>query len=410
MNFIQTPATDYSFVGRAGQQLGNMVEAIPGAIRADKIASQLKYDVSQAKDDYQKLIDQAKNLYKQETGETDEVKATAFVVKYFQPMIGSEYQDPVKAVTRWEAADPAFKAAIKQEKVKAFSQKSASVAQPAPTVQPTQPTTLAGQQAQPAPQQKPMFQNELMQKTFDEATRPKPDTGFTPQYSGNTTPPPAPVVAPAPVTKLAGQTADEMQAEAESKSIADDPNIQRQINTQRNREWGKKPPTGNRAQAMEGTLAGQGGWTPEQKTAMEARPTELQYMTNARLAKAQEENARIKGIANRLKGKKLASDERLDIMKEKDKNDKNRASVQTQIAAISARANLANKDFMGQIDPTALKKIDDDLQDLQGSLAVLDNNSELLDGLLAEKGDIEYRPLPKGNKSGKKPLTAFETK
>jgi hypothetical protein len=160
---------------------------------------------------------------------------------------------------------------------------------------------------------------------------------------------------------------------------------------------------------MAGTLGEQGGWTPEMEKALMQTSTDYQLMTNKRLTDAQAQNARLRAMANRLKGAKMASDERLKIQSEKDKNDRNRASIQTQVAAINSRIAIANKDPFGQTNTDELKRASEELDNLQGVLSIMDDNSSVLDDLLEEKGGIKVNPNKKPI-GKRKPLADFNSK
>lgn len=398
MNIQRTTRPDFTFIERAAGAVGQTIQNLPGAMRADEYARQLKVSIQDAKNDYRSLVKQATEKYMKEIGENDPVKATSFVVKYFQPLTGAENQDPSKAYGRWQTAENLFNDALQKEKVRKY-QLRYSGAGNIPREE-TTPQGLQGQRTtQVTPQPAPQFKEDVSQGIMEEVTAPykgpvaaeKPAT--TPALAGQK-------------TALQGKSSQEMQDEAERMGIAEQPDVKAMISRRKNLEFGQQPPTGPRYGAMAKTLGEYGGWTPEMEKTLMQTTTEYQEMTNKRLTDAQAQNARLKGMANKIKGRKVAADERLKIIAEKDKNDKNRASIQAQMNAISARLATAQKDVLGQVDVNAINRARRELENLQGLLYIMDDNSSVLDDLLEEKGGVPEAPQRKP--AGRKPLTSFE--
>jgi hypothetical protein len=380
-------------------------------MKADQIARDLKIDVPKAQEDYKKLIQQAAKRYMEETGINDEMRATIFAAKYFQPLVGTERQDPAKAYGRWLTAETAFNAALTQEKAKVALRPQTTpptinqapqqtlagrpsnvnqVNQPTvvqPTVSPATTTAFSGQIENPKTSQ---FTTDTARSIMGKMA---PDTAILNKNQINLaarTAPNLPLKEEAPIVipeektaTLAGQRAEEGESagEFEQRMVQKFPegipaSVQAEVNRRKNVKFGKNPPTGTRYQAMAGTLGEQGGWTPEMEKALMQTSTDYQLMTNKRLTDAQAQNARLRAMANRLKGAKMASDERLKIQSEKDKNDRNRASIQTQVAAINSRIAIANKDPFGQTNTDELKRASEELDNLQGVLSIMDDNRD----------------------------------
>lgn len=159
-------APDYSFIGQAGRQFAAGVQALPAAIDAQQKRKLLKDQLAQLKVDVAKVnqvrtqrINEAVQEYKDATGETNDIKATAFVAKYYLPLTGDERNDPSKAIIRLNSADDKFYPKINELKVLRESQETANVAQNvvagrqmagAPTEIPMQTPTPMGEQPVPS--------------------------------------------------------------------------------------------------------------------------------------------------------------------------------------------------------------------------------------------------------------------
>jgi len=151
MSYREQPQ-DFSFVAQAGKQIGQAVGNY----------MELKASNEKADQAYRLLTEQAKDMYKQATGDTDEVKATTFVMKYFPKRASSE--NGTDAVQRWHQSDSNFKSALESLKTKSYFRDQSQQAEPqAPgaTIPPSQaqplPETVAAPTSQPmGPQQAPV--------------------------------------------------------------------------------------------------------------------------------------------------------------------------------------------------------------------------------------------------------------
>lgn len=115
-------APDFSFIGQVGRDIGNTVEKYSEAKRQNAV---LTANEEQATKAYGTLIEQAKELYKSETGDTDDVRAAAFAKRYFIPKIGTE--TATEAVNRWHAVDPAFRAGLKIKQEEGYKKTAQNV-------------------------------------------------------------------------------------------------------------------------------------------------------------------------------------------------------------------------------------------------------------------------------------------
>jgi hypothetical protein len=95
---------DYSFIQNATAYAAQGIED----------ASKLRASNETADRAHEQLIDQAKQLYKDKTGDTDDVKATAFAYKFFPGRYKKETGD--QAVSRWDKSDKLFKEALESQK------------------------------------------------------------------------------------------------------------------------------------------------------------------------------------------------------------------------------------------------------------------------------------------------------
>lgn len=354
MALYQYQKPDFSFIARAGEQIGQAIEKY-GAEQekkseAAKLAAKLKLDDAQAQRAHEMLLDQAKTEYKKATGVDDDVKATAFAARYFQPKYQNE--TAVEAVQRWDKADALFKKALETKSVELLQQKSAGT--PAVPEQPGAEVNLAGQRAPSSVQSSFTTPATMRPIASPEAARAARIAGTT-QPTSMLTEGPLPgselrtaQAAPTPAQPAMPADPVTLRAEAERMGLSGNKEAESILNRVSNQNFNM--PEGTRAQAMTKQLQTQGGWTPEQKTALEAVPTDKDLMTNERLSKQEEQRNKLRAALAAMQEARL---KRSDLKKEDYALlDAQIKLLNTQIRASEAMTKTAlgiptGKDIMG---------------------------------------------------------------
>jgi hypothetical protein len=398
-------APSYDFIAVAGQQLGQGVQNYLKDV-------QTKKDVKQAETVYQQIVDQATKKVKEADPTIEDNKATAFVVKHFPPLVGSEREEPVKAIERWYKADDPFEKAVNDLKVKATTREISQPSEQLPARTQAYPSgrVIAGapiggkgeapQAAIVTPEQarEARIAGRFAPTTTTAGMVEEPERAFSP-----------------------GMMAAEIRKTIDQRGLTGNQQLeavyQRKLNEETTVPQGATE--GTRAQVMGRALQQQGGWTPEQKEMYGAVPTEKDIMTNKRLEAAQQDKLKVHAenlkwrnrLAN-IREKKIGSDERLEIIKAKAENDVAKKRLEIQVKNIETGLTKAGKTWEG-LDQAALQSDLDELKELKESLMLIEDNDELFNGLLKEKGGVRLQPAPSpttppSTPIGRRPLSAFE--
>jgi len=341
---FQYQPQNFDFIAQAGQTIQKFGDAY-------NLAKKMKLDDTQAQQAHELLLDQAKTKYKKATGVDDEVKATAFAARYFPPKYQNE--TAIEAVQRWEKADSLFKKALETKSVEILQQKSQGT--PAVSEKPGEAVDLAARRA-PTSVRTPSTSPVTMKPVFS------PENARSARLAGSSLPtgmitggeypgdePQGSQMPPTPAQPAMPADAVTLRAEAERMGLFGNKDAESILNRVSNQNFNL--PEGTRAAAMTKQLQTQGGWTPEQKTALEAVPTDKDLMTNERLSKQEEQRNRLRAALAAMQEARL---KRSDLKKEDYALlDAQIKLLNTQIKASEAMTKTAlgiptGKDILGQ--------------------------------------------------------------
>lgn len=346
----QVQPQDFSFIAQAGRAVGNAIEKYPEAQAADKLARDNKID----KDTFDNKIwpAQIEAMQKKATDAgVDPNTALSLSVKYAQKRMSAE--TPSAAAARIATGETLFNKALEEIKIKTLQQKSAGTA--AVPEQPGAQINLEGQRAPTSVQTPYTTPATATPMASPEAARSARLAGSAQQTSMMTEgllPGDEPQTAQAPSTPAQpAQSADPaaLRAEAEKMGLSGNPQAESILNRVSNQQFSL--PEGTRAAAMTKQLQTQGGWTPEQKSALEAVPTEKDVMTNNRLAEAEKQRNKLREVLGKMRERRTAAhDLKGDDLKLLNTQIN---AVEAQISASENKTKLAlglstGKDVLGQ--------------------------------------------------------------
>jgi hypothetical protein len=374
---------DYGFVAAAGQQIGSGVakygEAKDEENRVIEQAKKVQLSKEQMNNVYQQIIEKTAKDYSEATG-SDEITSISWASKhYYKPFEG---ETPSEFNTRMIASANKVDTALKDAKVKKFHSDTAAN-KPEPYQRPegkvsVAQTPAAAQPGTPEFSKNPTSFNGLAGMQTQAMAEPLPSDIMT---------------GPVETAQMKTERANQLGV-AEDNTVAKDIQGTQDVQTGQDFAGGQ-----TRAQYLAGMAArGIDVTGGAAKAIGDATPTEMQMQTDKTKRDIAAENQRLRAEYNRINkmrvnlyGNKLTSDQRMDIIAEKRKNQDAKDDVEKQIADIQQK--MADKDYFGNIDETSRTNLNDQVKQLKLSSAIYDEIDSEFSGLLKEKGGV--KPVPK---------------
>lgn len=402
---LQMP--NYGYVALAGQQIGQGLQQLPGAMKADASAKQLKLDINSAEKIRQDRIVEAAGEYLEATGKSGadaEREAYAAAARRYTPVVGAEREKPEVALSRWDKADNEwYKSLLPDLKKKRYFQETGSTRtsvkydRPEGTVQAGEPVVPE----QPTIPPIPTTPEQVTENRAADTRRLSAMPSTISEMQGGALAEPRVVTD---VTIPPDMTPEERYQRAQELGVYTAPEVQADIGYASQAALaGQEVPQGAVRSDVARTAMEQPAYTGAMKDYVGSYPTEKDIMTDERLkasaaqrADYQRQRLKIDGLKAALQSRKLTQDERRDILNDKAKNDVAKLRLETQIQALKAGVTKANKDVMGRLDQSGLESTYQELEDLQSQLYIIQDNSKDFDDLLSEKGGINPPLSPQG--------------